>query len=71
MKTRVPTQGGLAVKAYTVYRYDYTRHVREPVGMVVERRNGERGNDIVGLLKLAQKLYSTSALDSHITISPE
>jgi hypothetical protein len=71
MKTRTPTQGGLAVKAYTVYRYDYIRQMREPVGMVLERRNGDRGNDIVGLLKLAQKLYSTSALDSHITISPE
>jgi hypothetical protein len=59
------------VKAYTVYRYDYNRHVREPVGMVLERRKGDRGNDIEGLLKLAQKLYSTSSLDSHIVISPE
>ncbi len=59
------------MKAYTVYRYDYIRHVREAVGMVVERRNGSRGNDIEGLLKLAQKLYSTSSLNSHISISPE
>lgn len=59
------------MKTYTVYRYDYTRHVREPIGMVVERRNGDRGNDIESLLKLAQKLYSTSSLDSHIVISPE
>jgi len=61
----------LAVKAYTVYRYDYIRQVREPVGMVMERRKLDRGNDIEGLLKLAQKLYSTSSLDSHIVISPE
>jgi hypothetical protein len=59
------------VKAYTVYRYDYIRHVREPVGMVLERRKTDRGNDIEGLLKLAQKLYTTSSLDSHIVISPE
>lgn len=59
------------MKTYTVYRYDYTRHVREPIGMVVERRNGDRGNDIESLLKLAQKLYSTLSLNSHIAISPE
>ena len=59
------------MKAYTVYRYDYNRQVREPVGTVLERRKLDRGNDIEGLLKLAQKLYSTSSLDSHIVISPE
>ena len=59
------------MKTYTVYRYDYIRHVREPIGMVVERRNESRGNDIEGLVKLAQKLYSTSSLNSHISISPE
>ena len=59
------------MKAYTVYRYDYKLQVREPVGMVMERRKLDRGSDIEGLLKLAQKLYSTSSLDSHLTISPE
>ena len=58
------------MKVYTVYRYDYKRQVREPIGMVLERRRGDRGNDIKGLLKLAQKLYSRSSLDSHIVISP-
>jgi hypothetical protein len=58
------------VKVYTVYRYDYNRQVREPIGMVLERRKEDRGNDIKGLLKLAQKLYSRSSLDSHIVISP-
>ena len=58
------------MKAYTVYRYDYNRQVREPVGTVLERRKLDRGNDIKGLLKLAQKLYSKSSLDSHIVISP-
>lgn len=59
------------MKVYTVYRYDYIRQVREPVGMVIERRKRDRGSDIEGLLKLAQKLYTTSSLDSHIVISPE
>ena len=59
------------MKAYTVYRYDYNRQVREPIGMVLERRKGDRGDDIKGLLRLAQKLYSKSSLDSHIVITPE
>lgn len=39
--------------------------------MVMERRKSDRGNNIEGLLRLAQKLYSRSSLDSHISISPE
>ena len=58
------------MKVYAVYRYDYNRQVREQVGMVVERRKGERGKNIEGLLKLAQKFYSKSSLDSHIVIFP-
>jgi len=59
------------VKTYTVYRYDYIRQVREPIGMVLERRKGDRGNNLEGLLKLAQRIYQTSPLDSHLVISPE
>ena len=59
------------MKAYTVYRYDYVRQVREPIGMVLERRKGDRGNNIEGLLRLAQRIYQTSPLDSHLVISPE
>jgi hypothetical protein len=58
------------VKVFTVYRYDYNRQVREPIGMVLERRKGDRGNDIKGLLKLAQKIYPTSSLDSCLVIFP-
>ena len=61
--------GGLAMKVYIVYRIDPTRHVRETVGAVVERRKGDRGNDSKGLEQLAQKLYSAPAPDSHIVIS--
>ena len=58
------------MKVYTVYRFDYNRQVREPIGMLLERRKEDRGNDINGLLKLAQQLYSRSSLDSHVFISP-
>ena len=56
---------------FTVYRFDYIRQTREPVGKVTERRRKERVNNTEALLKLAQKLYSTLSLDSHVVISPE
>ena len=59
------------MKNYTVYRFDYNRHVREPVGELMERRSKERRNNNEDLLRLAQRLYSTSSLDSHIVINPE
>jgi len=59
------------VKNYTVYRFNYIRQMREPVGKLMERRSEERGNNIEGLLKLAQRIYSTSSLDSHLVISPD
>ncbi len=66
-----PAQRGLDVKAYTVYRYDYIYHAREPIGRVLERRRWERGNNYMDLLKLAQIIYSTSSLDSHVFLSPD
>ncbi|HLN90459.1 MAG TPA: hypothetical protein VK429_01210 [Patescibacteria group bacterium] len=59
------------MKTYTVYRFDYIRLVREPVGELVERRSKDRGNNTEALLRLAQRLYSTSSLDSHLIITPE
>jgi hypothetical protein len=59
------------VKNYTVYRFNYVRQMREPVGKLMERRSEERGNNIEGLLKLAQRIYTTSSLDSHIVISSD
>jgi hypothetical protein len=61
----------MRVKTYTVYRYDYIRQVSEPVGKLVERRSKERENDVGSLLKLAQKTYPTSKLDSRLVITPE
>jgi len=61
----------MRVKTYTVYRYDYLRQVREPVGELVERRSKDRGNNTEALLRLAQRIYSTSSLESHLIIAPE
>jgi len=59
------------MKAYTVYHYDYFRHSRDPVGMVLERRTKDRGKNIEDLTILARKLYTTPVLDKHVVISPE
>lgn len=59
------------MKVYTVYRYDYNREVRESVGTLIDRRSKDRGNNTEALLKLAQRIYFTSSLDSHLIITPE
>ena len=59
------------MKRYTVYNVDFIRQKREPIGMVLERRKEDRGNNIESLLKLAKKKYSMSPSDSHIYIFPE
>lgn len=59
------------MKNYMVYRFDYNRQMREPVGKLMERRIKDRGNNTEALLRLAQKIFSTSSLDSHIVITPE
>ncbi len=59
------------MRTFTVYRFDYVRQVREPVGQLMERRKEERGKNINDLLRLAQRVYSESSLDSHIVITPD
>lgn len=59
------------MRTYTVYRFDYIRQVSEPVGKLVERRSKDRGNNVGSLLKLAQKTYPSSSLDSRLVITPE
>jgi hypothetical protein len=63
--------GRMPVKTYTVYRFDYIRQTSEPVGKLVERRRKDRGNNVHSLLKLAQKIYPTSPLDSRLVITPD
>lgn len=58
------------MKTYTVYRVDYLRQERKPVGKLVERRSKDRGNDVGSLLKLAQMRYPPP-MDSHLVIVPE
>ena len=59
------------MRTFTVYRFDYIRQMREPVGKLMERRRKERGKNTEDLLRMAQRLYFTSSLDSHLVITPE
>lgn len=59
------------MRTFTVYRFDYARQEREPVGKLMERRKEERGKNLSDLLRLAQSVYSESSLDSHIVIAPD
>jgi hypothetical protein len=59
------------VKTYIVYRVDYLRQAREPVGKLVERRRKEREDNVGSLLKLAQKLYPTPPIGTRLVITPE
>lgn len=63
--------GRMGVRSYTVYRFDYIRRVREPVGKLMERRREERRNNAEDLLRLAQRLFSGSSLESHVVITPD
>lgn len=52
------------MKSVTVYRIDYVKKTRVPIGTVVERRKKDRGDCLLGLLRVARKTYSSSAQDS-------
>lgn len=59
------------MKNVTVYRVDYVRKTKVPIGVVVERRLKERGDNIVGLLRLARKAFSSSPQEAfHIAVDP-
>lgn len=57
------------MKQVTVYRVDYVKKTKVPIGHVVERRTKERGDNLMGLLRLARKRYSRSPQEAlHIAV---
>jgi hypothetical protein len=57
------------MKTVTVYRVDYVKKTRVPIGGVQERRKKDRGGNLLGLLKLARKTYGTDPEDAvHIAV---
>jgi hypothetical protein len=60
-----------AVKTVMVYWVNRTNSVREPIGILVERRKRERENEdnVVGMLRLARRTFArTEEESSRITI---
>ncbi len=58
------------MKTYSVYRVDYPTNMTEHLGTVVDRRKGERHNNAADMLRMAQKLFAMSSINSHIYIVP-
>ena len=59
-ETHITARNGRRMKQVTVYRVDYVKKTRVPIGHVVERRTKERGDNLIGLLRLARQRYSSS-----------
>jgi hypothetical protein len=59
------------MRAYTVYRVEYLNNKTVKIGKVLDRRKVERLNNAADMLRMAQKIYATSSIDSHIFIIRE
>jgi hypothetical protein len=57
------------MNTFTVYRVDYVKGIRIPIGMVEERRKKGRPGNLAGLLRLARNLFSTNPQEAfHIAL---
>jgi hypothetical protein len=57
------------MQAITVYRMDYVRKTKDPIGVVFEKRKTERAGNYYDLLRLARRLFAVDMADSvHITL---
>ena len=63
--------GGVNMNVYTVYRAEYRTNKTVRIGKVVDQRRAERNNNAADMLRVAQKLYAASSIDSHIFIIRE
>ena len=70
---RLPVEGrGIreaTMRAVTVYRVDYGRKTKVPIGTVLEKRKTERAHNYHDLLRLARRLFALDTADAlHIVI---
>ena len=57
------------MRTVTVYRVDYVKKTRVPIGGVQERRRKDRGGNLLALLRLARKIYGNGPEDAiHIVV---
>jgi hypothetical protein len=53
----------------TVFRWDYDKNTKVPIGVVLERRKTERGSNYIDLLRLARRLFALDTADAvHVLI---
>jgi len=57
------------MRAVMVYRVDYGRKTKDPIGAVLEKRETERAYNYHDLLRLARRLFALDTADAlHIVI---
>ncbi|GAB4364808.1 MAG: hypothetical protein Kow00128_06810 [Deltaproteobacteria bacterium] len=57
------------MNSVTVYQVDYARKTRVPIGRVRERRQTDRGDNLLGLLRLARKAFAATPQEAlHIAV---
>ena len=57
------------MRAVTVYRVDYGRKTKDPIGAILEKRKTGRVDNYNDLLRLARRLFASDTADSvHIVI---
>jgi len=57
------------MRAITVYRMDYARKTKDPIGVVFEKRKSERTGNYNDLLRLARRLFAVDTEDAvHIAL---
>ena len=52
------------MESFPVYRLDRKKRTKTRIGTIVERRKGERGSNLVGLLRIVQKTFDSSEGDA-------
>jgi len=52
------------MRAVTVYRVDYGRKTKDPIGVVLEKRKTERVHNYHDLLRLARRLFASDTADA-------
>lgn len=59
------------MKTVKVYKVDYVRKVKNPIGVVEERRESSRPENAAGLLRLARRKFAVSADEAYrIIVNP-
>jgi hypothetical protein len=48
------------MQTVTVYRVDYVHKLKIPIGTVEERRKKDRPENLLGLLRIARRIFSST-----------